>query len=166
MSPFPYTTLLVFPFIDTAIVYYLIKYINLSSLTLPLSFAESARATHTTSIKLLYPNSLPETESVQVLFGFIIIPFGTYFNLEETSVEIQVASSSKFLGIIIGSTVASLLTKKIGRVITINCSNFIFFISFLIKNIWLNIPLFIICEVISGIALGIIIPIFLNIYGE
>ena len=96
----------------------------------------------------------------------LLYHFGTYFNLEETSVEIQVASSSKFLGIIIGSTVASLLTKKIGRVITINCSNFIFFISFLIKNIWLNIPLFIICEVISGIALGIIIPIFLNIYGE
>ena len=49
---------------------------------------------------------------VMSYFGFIIIPFGTYFNLEETSVEIQVASSSKFLGIIIGSTVASLLTKK------------------------------------------------------
>lgn len=99
-------------------------------------------------------------------FGLTIIPFGSYFNVEETSVEIQFASSAIFIGIMIGSAIASLLTKKVGRIITINSSNFVFFITFLIKSIWLNIPLYIICEILSGIALGIIIPIFMNVYGE
>ena len=33
-------------------------------------------------------------------------------------------------------------------------------------GIWLYVPLFIICEILIGFALGIIIPIFLNILGE
>ena len=100
------------------------------------------------------------------LFYFIIKPFGDYFNLEETDVEIQFGASSIFLGIMIGSASASLLTKKFGRIKILNISNIIYFISRLIMGIWLNVPLFIICRSITGIALGIIIPIFMNVYGE
>ena len=99
-------------------------------------------------------------------FNLIIQPFGKYFEFEESSAEIQIAASSIFLGIIIGSIIASLLTKKIGRIRTLNYSNLLFFISFLVKGIWLYFPLFIICKIFTGLALGIIVPIFMNVYGE
>ena len=100
------------------------------------------------------------------VFNFIIKPYGEYFNLEETDVEIQVTASSLFFGIIIGSAIAGLVTKKFGRLLTVNCSNLIFFISHLIMGIWINIPVFIIFRIVSGLALGIIVPIFMNIFGE
>ena len=100
------------------------------------------------------------------IFNFIIKPFGEYFNLAETDIEIQIVTSSLFLGIALGSGIASLLTKKFGRIKTIHTSNFLFFLAHLIMGIWLNIPVFIICRSICGLTLGIIIPIFMNIYGE
>ena len=99
-------------------------------------------------------------------FNLLIKPFGNYFEFEDSSVEIQIAASSIFLGIMIGSVIASLLTKKFGRILTINCSNILFFISYLVKGLWMSFPVFIICKTLTGLALGIIVPIFLNVYGE
>ena len=66
----------------------------------------------------------------------------------------------------IGSIIASFLTKKFGRILTINCSNLLFFISYLLKGIWMSFAVFIICKTLTGLALGVIVPIFLNVYGE
>ena len=99
-------------------------------------------------------------------FNLLIKPFGNYFGFEDSSVEIQIAASSIFFGIMIGSVIASLLTKKFGRVLTINCSNILFFVSYLLKGIWMSFPVFIICKTLTGLALGIIVPIFMNVYGE
>ena len=99
-------------------------------------------------------------------FNLLIKPFGDYFEFEDSSVQIQIAASSIFLGIMIGSIIASFLTKKFGRILTINCSNLLFFISYLLKGIWMSFAVFIICKTLTGLALGIIVPIFLNVYGE
>ena len=100
------------------------------------------------------------------VFNFIIKPFGDYFELEESDIEIQITTSALFLGIAIGSGTASLITSKLGRVLSIKISNIIFFISHLLMSLWLSLPVFIICRSIVGLTLGIIIPIFMNIYGE
>ena len=100
------------------------------------------------------------------VFNLLIKPFGDYFKFDETSLSIQFAASSIFLGIMIGSAIASLLTKKFNRILIINISNFVFFISYLIKGMWMSFPVFVICRAITGLALGIIIPIFMNIFGE
>ena len=100
------------------------------------------------------------------IFNLIIKPFGNYFKLEESDIEIQITTSSLFFGVAIGSGIASLLTSKFGRVLSIKVSNVIFFISHLLMGIWLSLPIFIICRSIVGLTLGIIIPIFMNIYGE
>jgi len=125
------------------------------------------------------------------VFNFIIKPFGDYFELEESDIEIQITTSALFLGIAIGSGTASLITSKLGRVLSIKISNIIFFISHLLTflhlieispiifsgivailnaerlmSLWLSLPVFIICRSIVGLTLGIIIPIFMNIYGE
>ena len=100
------------------------------------------------------------------IFNFIIKPFGDYFELEESDIEIQITTSALFLGIAIGSGTASLITSKLGRVLSIKISNIIFFISHLLMSLWLSLPVFIICRSIVGLTLGIIIPIFMNIYGE
>ena len=100
------------------------------------------------------------------LFNFVIMPFGAYFNLDDADILIQIVASSIFLGIIIGSVIASLLTKRFGRILTINCANLLYLFSRLIMSIWLYVPLFIICRILYGLALGVIIPIFMNIYGE
>ena len=99
-------------------------------------------------------------------FNFIIKPFGDYFLLEESDVLIQVASSSLYLGIAFGSGIASFLTKKFGRIKTINVSNTIWAISHLLHGVFLNMPLYIICRSIIGFTLGVIIPIYMNIFGE
>ena len=100
------------------------------------------------------------------VFNLIIKPFGQYYDLEETSFAIQFAASSIFLGIIIGSASASLLTKKFGRILTINVLNLIFFLCFFLRGLWMSYQVFIIFRIIIGITIGVIIPIFLNIYGE
>lgn len=100
------------------------------------------------------------------VFNFIIKPFGDYFELEESDIEIQITTSALFFGIAIGSGTASLITSKLGRVLSIKISNIIFFISHLLMSLWLSLPVFIICRSIVGLTLGIIIPIFMNIYGE
>ena len=100
------------------------------------------------------------------VFNFIVKPFGDYFELEESDIEIQITTSALFLGIAIGSGTASLITSKLGRVLSIKISNIIFFISHLLMSLWLSLPVFIICRSIVGLTLGIIIPIFMNIYGE
>ena len=99
-------------------------------------------------------------------FNLLIKPFGDYFEFEDSSVQIQIAASSIFLGIMIGSIIASFLTKKFGRILTINCSNLLFFVSYLLKGLWMSFAVFIICKTLTGLALGIIVPIFLNVYGE
>ena len=84
------------------------------------------------------------------VFNLLIKPFGEYYNLDETSFEIQFTDSFIFLGIIIGSAIASLLTKKFGRIPIINVSNLVFFVSYLIKCIWMLFPVFVICRTITG----------------
>ena len=100
------------------------------------------------------------------IFNFIIQPFGDYFDLEESDIETQVATSSLFLGIAIGCASASFITKKIGRIYSIHISNIILFISHFVMSFWLNLYAFIISRSIIGLALGVIIPIFMNIFGE
>ena len=100
------------------------------------------------------------------IFNFIIQPFGDYFDLDESDIETQVATSSLFLGIGIGCASASFITNKIGRIYCIRISNLILFISHLTMSYFLNLYVFIISRCIIGLALGVIIPIFMNIYGE
>ena len=100
------------------------------------------------------------------IFNFIIQPFGDYFGLDESDIETQITTSSLFLGIAIGCTSASFITNKIGRILSIHISNIILFISHLVMSAWLNLYVFIISRCIIGLALGIIIPIFMNIFGE
>lgn len=100
------------------------------------------------------------------IFSFIIKPFGEYFGFEESDVTVQVAASSLFLGIIFGSALAGFITKKFGRILIINISNFFILISHLLSGLLLYYPVYIICRCIMGLTLGIIIPIFMNIFGE
>ena len=100
------------------------------------------------------------------IFNFIIKPFGDYFDLEESDIEIQVATSSLFLGIAIGCASAGFITNKFGRMFSIHFSNGLLLVSHIVMSAWLNLYVFIVCRSIVGLTLGIIIPIFMNIFGE
>ena len=99
------------------------------------------------------------------LFGLIIIPFKKYFSLEEGPL-LEFTSSTLFLGIALGSLLVSYLSDKLSRVTIVLSSSLLLTISHLIMTIFLHLIVFIVCRTLIGLSLGILMPIFINIYGE
>ena len=99
--------------------------------------------------------------TLMVLF---IIPLKAYFNLSD--LQIQALSASLFFGVAIGSLSSGYLTKQIGRTCSLKYSYFVLFISHLMMAISLNVGMFLIFRLFIGIALGIIVPVSLNLYSE
>ena len=98
------------------------------------------------------------------LMNTIIIPVQKKFNLSNFLLETSI--SFIFLGICTGSSIAGILTEKMGRIFLINFLFIILSITHLIMSIFLYFTVFIVCRLVIGFCLGIILPISLNICGE
>lgn len=78
------------------------------------------------------------------IFNLIIIPAKKYFNASDFTT--QITAGILFIGLSIGSGIASLLSEKYGRARVIKILSFIMFITYLISTIFFNIFFFFIIK--------------------
>ena len=98
------------------------------------------------------------------LFSSMIIPFTSYYNLNESNVKFL--SSILFLGVGLGSLTSGYISSKYSRPYSINCCLFLIFISNLLLAFSENLFCFAACRFIIGISLGLIVPVSLNLLTE
>ena len=98
------------------------------------------------------------------IFNLIIIPAKKYFNASDFTT--QITAGILFIGLSIGSGIASLLSEKYGRARVIKILSFIMFITYLISTIFFNIFFFLLSRIILGFTVGIIEPLIFNTFGE
>ena len=95
------------------------------------------------------------------------------FNFAQDPIEDKFSGSSKaflsaciFIGVGSGSLLCSFFTKKYGRVFSLNASYFLLLISHFFQSLIINSYVFIIFRILVGFALGVIVPIALNLLSE
>ena len=95
------------------------------------------------------------------------------FNFAQDPIEDKFSGSSTaflsaciFIGVGLGSLLCSFFTKKYGRVFSLNSSYLLLLISHFIQSLILNSYVFVITRILVGFALGIIVPIALNLLSE
>ena len=98
------------------------------------------------------------------IFATIVIPIKEKYQCSE--VMIGIITSALYLGIAIGSFFSGYLSEKFGRLLSINASLILHSIFHLMLGMWLNIPDLIIFRIVIGFALGIMVPLSMNIYAE
>lgn len=98
------------------------------------------------------------------LFSSMIIPFTTYYNLNESNVKFL--SSILFLGVGLGSLISGSISSKYSRPLSINFCLFAIFIANFLLTFSNNLICFAICRFIIGFSLGLIVPVSLNLLTE
>lgn len=98
------------------------------------------------------------------LMGLFVIPITKYYSLNEF--EIQVISSILFLGVALGSYVSSYMVHFLFRKKTLHYGYILLLSSHIILSFSFHYYLFAIARFLIGVALGIIIPVSLNLLSE
>lgn len=98
------------------------------------------------------------------LFSSMIIPLTSLFNLSEFTLE--VIASIQFVTIGLGSLSVNFLTIRFLRPITINCSLLVLLISHILMSSFDNLIAFVIFRLIIGYALGVAVPMSINLLTE
>ena len=98
------------------------------------------------------------------IFNLIIIPTKQYFKASDFIIEIM--AGILFIGLAIGSGLASFLSEKFGRAKVIKCFSGIMCVTYFISTIFFNITTFLLSRIILGISVGVIEPLIFNTFGE
>ena len=98
------------------------------------------------------------------IFNLIIIPTKKYFKASDFMTEIM--AGILFIGLAIGSGLASFLSEKYGRAKIIKFYSGVMCIIYLLSTIYFNLFVFLISRIILGLCVGIIEPLIFNIFGE
>lgn len=98
------------------------------------------------------------------IFGLLIIPIEKYFNTKY--IIIQCLSSILFIGVAIGSFLSGYITKIIGRTLCLKSAFIIIGFVHFLTGIFFILPIFFISRLITGICLGIYLPVTMNILTE
>ena len=98
------------------------------------------------------------------LMGLFVIPITKYYSL--TPFEVQVISSLLFLGVALGSYLSSYIVQFITRKQTLFYSYLLLLVSHVVLSFSFHSYLFAIARVIIGVALGVIVPVSLNLLSE
>jgi len=95
------------------------------------------------------------------------------FNFAQDPIEDKFSGSSKaflsaciFIGVGLGSLFCSFFTKRYGRVFSLNASYFLLLVSHFFQSLIINSYVFVIFRILVGFALGVIVPIVLNLLSE
>ncbi len=97
-------------------------------------------------------------------YPILIIPIKKYFNF--TEIENSCCVAIIFLGFALGSSISGYLTSYLGRIKVLKTCSLTFLIFHFIMSFFLQSTLFFICRFIIGFALGIHVPIMINLLGE
>ena len=97
-------------------------------------------------------------------YPILIIPIKKYFNF--TEIENSCCVAIIFLGFALGSSISGYLTSYLGRIKVLKTCSLIFLVFHFIMSFFLEEIIFFICRFIIGFALGIHIPIMINLLGE
>ena len=98
------------------------------------------------------------------LMGLFVIPITKYYSL--TPFEVQVISSLLFLGVAVGSYLSSYIVQFITRKQTLFYSYILLLVSHVVLSFSFHSYLFALARVIIGVALGVIVPVSLNLLSE
>ena len=98
------------------------------------------------------------------LMGLFVIPITKYYSLNEF--EIQVISSILFLGVALGSYISSYMVHFLFRKKTLHYGYILLLSSHIILSFSFHYYIFAFARFFIGVALGIIIPVSLNLLSE
>ena len=98
------------------------------------------------------------------IFNLIIIPAKQYFKASDFIIEIM--AGILFIGLALGSGLASILSEKYGRAKIIKLFSGVMCITYLISTIFFNLYIFLFSRIILGLCVGIIEPLIFNTFGE
>ena len=98
------------------------------------------------------------------IFNLIIIPTKKYFKASDFITETM--AGILFIGLAIGSGLASFLSEKYGRAKIIKLFSGVMCITYLISTIIFNLFIFLLSRIILGLSVGIIEPLIFNTFGE
>ena len=97
-------------------------------------------------------------------FNIFYIPFKEHFKLSDITMEFL--SSVLFVGVFFGSLSSGFLTKRYNRINILKYGSLLLLISHLIMSIFFYLFILFIMRIFIGFALGLLIPIALNLFSE
>ena len=97
-------------------------------------------------------------------FNIFYIPFKEHFKLSD--IKMEFLSSVLFIGVFFGSLFSGFLTKKYNRINILKYGSLLLLISHLIMSFFFYLFILFIMRILIGFALGLLVPISLNLFSE